>query len=199
MSMEMKINGSYNQSAIHYAERQKEEQPLDGTKKTKKAENGKNDAKTPGSISNPQDEYIRSEKSEKKPSGLYRLGQDEHGNRKIFYEQPGKPGSTEEKGRQDTKAAESEKKDNGRQTAANPQQPGKPEKKCTANTDKVEREIRKLKEKKQQLEQQIKSASGDEKEVQELEKKLAEVENELRQKDNDVYRRQNTSFSGDVS
>lgn len=164
MSMEMKINGSYNQSAIHYAERQKEEQPLDGTKKTKKAENGKNDAKTPGSISNPQDEYIRSEKSEKKPSGLYRLGQDEHGNRKIFYEQPGKP-----------------------------------EKKCTANTDKVEREIRKLKEKKQQLEQQIKSASGDEKEVQELEKKLAEVENELRQKDNDVYRRQNTSFSGDVS
>ena len=48
-------------------------------------------------------------------------------------------------------------------------------------------------EKKQQLEQQIRSASGDEKKIRELEKKLAQVENELSQKDNDTYRRQNTS------
>lgn len=70
---------------------------------------------------------------------------------------------------------------------------GKPEEKCVANSDKVDREIKKLKEKKQQLEQQIRSASGDEKKIRELEKKLAQVENELSQKDNDTYRRQNTS------
>lgn len=60
------------------------------------------------------------------------------------------------------------------------------------NTDKVEREIRELKEKKKELEQQIHSAAGDEKKVKELEKKLADIENELSQKDNDTYRRQNT-------
>ena len=72
---------------------------------------------------------------------------------------------------------------------------GKPAEKCVANSDKVDREIKKLKEKKQQLEQQIRSASGDEKKIRELEKKLAQVENELSQKDNDTYRRQNASVS----
>ncbi len=69
---------------------------------------------------------------------------------------------------------------------------GKPAEKCVTNTDKVDREIKKLKEKKQQLEQKIQSASGDEKKIRELEKKLAQVEN---QKDNDTYRRQNASVS----
>ena len=62
-------------------------------------------------------------------------------------------------------------------------------------SSKVDREIKMLKEKKQQLEQQIQSASGDEKKIRELEKKLAQVENELSQKDNDTYRRQNASVS----
>ena len=59
----------------------------------------------------------------------------------------------------------------------------------------MDREIKKLKEKKQQLEQQIQSASGDEKKIQELKKKLTQVENELRQKDNDTYRKQHSEFS----
>ena len=63
------------------------------------------------------------------------------------------------------------------------------------STDKVEREIRKLKEKQQQLEQQIRAASGDEEKVRELERKLAQVEGELSQKDNDAYRKQNASVS----
>ena len=66
---------------------------------------------------------------------------------------------------------------------------------CTVNTDKADREIEKLKEKKEQLEQQINSASGDEGKVRELEKKLAAVEKELAQKDNDAYRRQNAVIS----
>lgn len=70
---------------------------------------------------------------------------------------------------------------------------GAPEKsaeKCTTNTDKVDREIQKLKEEKKQLEQQIKAA-GDEEQVKALEKRLAQVESALKQKDNDGYRRQN--------
>ena len=59
----------------------------------------------------------------------------------------------------------------------------------------MDREIRKLKEKKQQLQQQIRSASGEEEKVRELERKLAQVESELSRKDNDTYRRQNASVS----
>ena len=66
---------------------------------------------------------------------------------------------------------------------------------CVCNTDKVDREIEKLKEKKRELEQQIRSASGDERKIQELEKKLAQVEQELSQKDNDTYRKQHSEFS----
>ena len=79
--------------------------------------------------------------------------------------------------------------------AVNSSNPQEPEEQCVANTDAVEREIRKLKEKKQELEQQIRSAYGDENKVKELERKLGQVENELKRKDNDTYRRQNTSFS----
>ncbi len=59
------------------------------------------------------------------------------------------------------------------------------------STDKVDREIKKLKEQRQQLKQQITVASGDEEKVKELEKKLSRIEGELSQKDNDTYRRQN--------
>ncbi len=71
---------------------------------------------------------------------------------------------------------------------------GKQEKICAGNTDKVDQEIRKLKEKKQELEWQIKSAFGDEKKTRELEKKLAQTDQELNRKDNDTYRRQHTVF-----
>ena len=67
--------------------------------------------------------------------------------------------------------------------------------KCTSNTDRVDQEIRKLKEQKKQLLQQIKSAAGDEEKVRQLQAELAQVENELSQKDNDTYRKQNTVFT----
>lgn len=73
--------------------------------------------------------------------------------------------------------------------------PQKSTKKCTTNTDKVDREIEKLKERKEQLEYQIQAASGNDRKVRELEKKLAQVERALNQKDNDTYRRQNAKIS----
>ena len=68
-------------------------------------------------------------------------------------------------------------------------------KKCITNTDKADREIKKLKEQKGQLERQIKAVSGDEEKVKELEQKLSQIESELSQKDNDTYRRQNAVIS----
>ncbi len=69
--------------------------------------------------------------------------------------------------------------------------PKKKEEKCTGDTNRVDREIRALKEKVKQLRQQIKAAAGDEGKVKELEQKLAQAEGELGRKDNDTYRKQN--------
>lgn len=163
--MSMEINGSYSQYKTDYPERLKEEQEkakgaekAEETKRAGGTEKGQNDVKASERMPALQDEYISSEKSGVKPSGLYRLGQDGEGKKKVFFDDPKR--SVE---------------------------------KCTVNTDRVDMEIKKLKEKRQQLEQQLTSASGDERKVKELEKKLAQVENELSRKDNDTYRRQNAS------
>ena len=209
--MAMQVNGNYEHSRTDYAERVKEKQAAERTEKAKEAEKAAEEKKS-GRLSEPQDEYISSEKSGRKPMGLYRVGQDENGNRKIFFDDP-------KAGHANGKDDRSEESEDGKAPKVYPsghpamQAPdgagglpsdkvggdsqGKPVEKCVTNTDKVDREIKKLKEKKQQLEQQIQSASGDNKEnkIRELEKKLAQVENELRQKDNDTYRRQNASVS----
>lgn len=166
--MAMQVNGNYDPSRTDYAERVREKQAAEREEKAKEAA---------AKLSEPQDEYISSEKSGKKPTGLYRVGRDENGSRKLFFDDP--------------KAAHADGK--GPKIDGNSQ--GKPAEKCVSNTDKVDREIKKLKEKKQQLMQQIQSASGDEKKIRELEKKLAQVEQELSQKDNDSYRKQHSVFS----
>lgn len=153
--MSMEISGRYSRYQTDYAESLKAEQ-----EKAKETEKGQNEENVSGKIPVPQDEYISSEKSGAKPSGLYQLGQDEEGRKKVFFDDPKKS-----------------------------------EEKCTGSTDQVDREIKKLKAKKEQLKQQIQSAAGDEKKVRELERKLAQVESELSQKDNDTYRRQHSTFS----
>ncbi len=132
----------------------------------------------------PRDEYISSGKSGSRPSGLYRMGQDENGNPKVLYEDPKKSGGADRK---------EQPKVTG-QPKAGTDSPEDAAEECTTNTDQVDREIKKLKEQKQQLEQQIKAASGDEEKVKELEKKLFRIEGELSQKDNDTYRRQNAEY-----
>ncbi len=115
-----------------------------------------------------QDEYIPSDKKEKQAIGLYQLKYSEDGTPKISFDNPRK------------KAADNKE--------------AKQEEKCTGNTDKVEQEIRKLKEEKKQLEQKLRMASDPQK-TKDLEKQLANIEQELQQKDNDTYRRQHTVFS----
>ena len=88
--MSMEINGSYNRAVNDYAKRVEEEQPLDRTDKEKEVKGTRNDAKVSDQASVQQDEYVSSERSGVKPSGLYRVGQDENGNKKIFYDDPKK-------------------------------------------------------------------------------------------------------------
>ena len=180
--------GNYDHSGAGNAERVKEKQAAERAEKAKGAEKAAEE-KNVGKLSEPRDEYISSEKSGKKPTGLYWVGKDENGSRKIFFDDP-KAGHANE---QDDR---SEKSEDSKAPKVGGDSQGKPAEKCVTNTDKVDREIKKLKEKRQQLEQQIQSAFGDEKKIRELEKKLAQVENELSQKDNDTYRRQNASVIG---
>ncbi|MBD5394007.1 MAG: hypothetical protein HDR71_07000 [Lachnospiraceae bacterium] len=149
--MSMEVSSNYKDYKNDYLERLQEER-----EKAKEAQKEQGAGDKSEGIPVPKDEYISSKQSGSRPSGLYRMGQDENGNPKVLYDDP---------------------------------------KKCTTNTDKVDREIRKLKEQKQQLEQKINAAAGDEEKVKELEKKLSQVEGELSQKDNDTYRRQNAVFS----
>lgn len=176
--MAMQISGNYNNSQVNYAEQVKEKQSAKMAEKTKEADR-ETKSEESRKLSEPQDEYISSEKSGKEPTGLYRVGQGGNGSRKIFFDDPNK----------------ADHADGKEQPKADGNRPEKSAEKCVTNTDEVDREIEKLKEKKQQLERQIQSAYGDEKKIRELEKKLAQVESELSRKDNDTYRRQNASVS----
>ncbi|MBR1816957.1 MAG: hypothetical protein IJ763_09690 [Lachnospiraceae bacterium] len=68
--------------------------------------------------------------------------------------------------------------------------PDNSEEKTTMDTDRVDKEIERLKEKKAQLEQRLHSEK-DERKKSELESQLNQIEMELLKKDNDNYRREN--------
>ncbi len=87
--MAMKIYGNYDYSQTNYAEKVKEKQAAEQTQRATEAEKAAN-AKESSDLPEPRDEYISGEKLGKKPNGLYRVGQDENGNRKIFYDDPNK-------------------------------------------------------------------------------------------------------------
>lgn len=159
--MSMEVSSNYRTYKNDYLESLQ-----DGKDKAEEVGKEQSAANKRESIPLPKDEYISSGESGSRPSGLYRMGQDENGNSKVLYDDPKKSGGTDGNGEE-----------------------------VTSNTDAVDREIEKLKKQKQQLEQQIKAASGDEEKVTELERKLLKVERELSQKDNDTYRRQHAVIS----
>ena len=66
--------------------------------------------------------------------------------------------------------------------------------KTTGDTDKVDREIEKLKQTRAQLQQKI-AAAKEPKDKESLETQLARVEAELKLKDNDTYRRQHMEIT----
>lgn len=138
------------------------------------------------------DEYIHPEKPE--PSGRYWPGTDENGRPKIYFD--GQPPAADAPAppadRTDgTPGADAPEQEEG---AQGPERKDAEEERCTGSTDKVDREIEQLKNKKKELEQRINTESDEDK-IKDLEQQLAQVERELQQKDTDTYRRQHTVFS----
>lgn len=64
----------------------------------------------------------------------------------------------------------------------------------TGNTDRVDREIERLRKEQAELKQRLRS-EADPARARALEQRLAQVERELDRKDNDAYRRQHTVFT----
>ena len=130
------------------------------------------------------DEYVPEEKPE--PTGRYRLGKDEDGKPKIYFDDPKRAEDTPD-------VSDSSGRD---KSAKGPERSGsdKEGQSCTCNTDKVDREIEKLKKQKQELEQQI-NRETDESKIEDLKAKLEQIERELSQKDNDTYRRQHAVYT----
>ncbi len=211
--MSMQINGNYAPARNSYAEQAREGQAAgraesagraekpEKTGGAEKPERADRVTKARDAAGTPRlkDGYIPGEKAGQKPSGLYRVEKDESGRRKILYDDPHRLRKEQPEKAADGKGRVAGKRPeeaaDGKEQRANGNNPGEPEEKCVGNTDRVEREIRKLKEEKKQLEQKIQSASGDEEKARDLERKLAQVEQELSRKDTDAYSRQNTVFS----
>ena len=135
------------------------------------------------------DEYVPEEPQE--PSGRYWMGKDEDGQPKIYFDDPERAADAP---KQPEDAPEAEEPKQAGQGAKGPE--GKKDKGETweCNTDKVDREIEKLKKKQQELEQRL-NTETDEAKIKDLEHQLAQVEQELKQKDSDTYRRQNAAYT----
>ena len=135
------------------------------------------------------DEYVPEEPQE--PSGRYWMGKDEDGQPKIYFDDPERAADAP---KQPEDAPEAEEPDSADQGAKGPE--GKKDKGETweCNTDKVDREIEKLKKKQQELEQRL-NTETDEAKIKALERQLAQVERELKQKDSDTYRRQHAVYA----
>ncbi len=127
-----------------------------------------------------RDQYIPEE--EHVPTGLYWMGKDEDGKPAIFFDDP------------ETQADRGPVQEAPEVSPAAKQSPDKKVETVSGNTDQVDREIQKLREEKEKLQQQL-NRETDAQKVKELERKLANVERELQQKDNDTYRRQHTVFT----
>lgn len=167
--MSMEISNRYGLDYIHKAQT---EQTAKATERAEEAAKSKEKDKP---------EYISSEKSGKKPSGLYHMEQDKNGNPKIIFDTAKK---AEEAESEQPKGAElKEVSDNDRVKVT------------IGNMDKVKNEIKKLKEEKKQLEQQLKMAAGNEQKTKELKAKLAQVEAELSVKDTDEYKKQHAEYT----
>lgn len=133
------------------------------------------------------DEYIPEEKRE--PSGRYWLGRDEDGRPKICFDDPEQ--AADDSGK--SKDAPNTEKSGHSKEAKGPEKSGKQEERYAGDTGKADREIERLKKKRQELEQRL-NTETDEAKIKELKRQLAQVEQELRQKDNDAYRKQHTTF-----
>ena len=133
------------------------------------------------------DEYVPEEPQE--PSGRYWMGKDEDGQPKIYFDDPERAANAP---KQPEDTPEAEEPDPAGQGAKGPEGEKDKDEVWEGNSDKVDREIEKLKKRQQELGQRL-NTETDEAKIKDLERQLAQVERELKQKDNDTYRRQHTT------
>lgn len=126
------------------------------------------------------DEYVPEEPEE--PSGRYWMGKDEDGQPKIHFDDPERAADAPPKGSPDSKRPDG------------PEKKASQDERWVCDTDKVDREIEKLKKKQQELKQQL-GTETNEARIKELERQLAQTEQELSEKDNDTYRKQHSTFT----
>lgn len=145
------------------------------------------------------DEYVPEKPQE--PSGRYWVGKDEDGQPKVYFDSPERAAEVPEQPegapdvrKPDADAPEAEEAGPADQGAKGPEKKEDEEELWECNTDKVDREIEKLKKKKEELEQRL-GMETDEARIKDLERQLAQVEQELRQKDNDTYRKQHSAVT----
>lgn len=154
----------------------------------------------------PVDVFIKNEGlSQINDAGIYRLEKDENGNSKIIFSKSEASASAVDGDTDAKQAAASKKEDHSdvapadREEKSEKASDGSPSDKhgelVTVNTNKVDAEIRKLKKEKQQIEQELKQAAGDDAKHSNLEKRLRVIESELKIKDTDSYRRQNADYT----
>lgn len=153
------------------------------------------------------DRYIPEEREKGQTAGLYKVCYGADGRPGIQWENPeGRPARTPEESPEMEASANAGPKGTPESRPAGQPEGEKPKTEdpkgsregktgsCTGSTDRVDREIKKLKEKKEQLQKRLRTAS-DPQETENLKQQLIQVENELRAKDNDTYRRQHMDIS----
>ena len=135
------------------------------------------------------DEYVPEEPQE--PSGRYWMGKDEDGQPKIYFDDPERAANAP---KQPEDTPEAEEPNPAGQGAKGPEREKDKDEVWEGNSDKVDREIEKLKKKQQELEQRL-NTETDEAKIKDLERQLSQVEQELKQKDSDTYRKQNATYT----
>ena len=156
-----------------------------------------------GTPEGPNDEFIKTGDKPESSAGIYRYERDENGKQIIVFDRPDSSLKSDmeiEEG-QEMNDELSEAAEGLDENAGQPKKSNESEEsgssdgamKCTVNTDKVDAEIKKLKEEKKQIQQKLKNFHGNDEKHKELEKRLSEIDSELRIKDNDAYRKQNAT------
>ena len=140
------------------------------------------------------DEYVPEEKQE--PSGRYWLGRDEEGRPKVCFDDPEAEGPKRaaDGPKRPEDAPEAEEPNQADQGAKGPEGKKDKDEVWECDTDKVDREIEKLKKKQQELEQRP-NTETDEAKIKDLERQLAQVNRELSRKDNDTYRKNHATVT----
>ena len=140
------------------------------------------------------DEYVPTDKALNQPIGIYRVVPEADGAPGIAFDAPEAVPSPEADAPELPRETDETPDGSQEPDKAAPQKGGKKPETCTVNTDQVDREIKKLKEKRKELQQRIQREQDPDKKRQ-LEKQLSQIESELKRKDNDNYRKQHMKVS----